>query len=156
MNYTKFKLKFSVQNFFSTLCFLLATSHNDGLWCSIEALFSTLLSVFLKLFHLFFEAFVIIALAFWSFINTFQMFYFLSKSRFFLQKLSKFVDPLNSDVVFRFSLHSIKMDVALFSCCHKVLIQFSSLIYTTCKWMQPTFLLPWGVDIIFRSDLHNI
>jgi hypothetical protein len=110
----------------------------------------------LEFFHLFFEVFVIIALAFWTYINTFQMFYFISKSRFFLQKLSKFVDPLSSDVVFKSSLHHIKMDVTLFSCCHKVIIQFSSLICTTCKWMQPTFLLPWGANTISKFDLHHI
>jgi hypothetical protein len=152
----EFKFKFSLQNFFSTSCFLLATPHSDGLWCSIEALFSILFSVFLKLFYFFFEVFVIIALAFWALVNTFQLFYFLFKSRFFSQELSKFTNPLSSNVVFRCSLHHTQMDATLFSCCHRVLIQLSSLICSTYKWMQPTFLLPWGVDTIFKSDLHHI
>ncbi len=59
------------------------------------------------------------------------MFYLLFKSRFFFQKLSKFVDPLSFDVVFRFDLHHIQMDATL-------------------------FLTIIGVDIIFRSDLHHI
>jgi hypothetical protein len=84
------------------------------------------------------------------------MFYFLFKSRFFLQELSKFADPLSFDVVFRFDLHHIQMDATLFSCYHRALIQFLGLICTTCKWMQPTFLLPWGVDTIFELDLHHI
>jgi hypothetical protein len=76
----------------------------------------------LKLFHFCFEAFVIIALAFWTLVNTFQMFHFLFKSRFFFQDLSKFANPLNSNVVFRSNLHHIQMDVTLFSCYHRVLI----------------------------------
>jgi hypothetical protein len=107
----------------------------------------------LKLFHLFFEAFVIIVLAFWTLVN---MFYFLFKSRFFFQELSKFANPLSSYVIFRSDLHHIQMDATLFSYCHRVLIHFLGLICTTCMWMQPTFLLPWGVDTIFRSDLHHI
>jgi hypothetical protein len=42
------------------------------------------------------------------------------------------------------------------SCYHGVLIQISGLICTTYKWVQPTSLLPWGVDTIFKFDLHNI
>ncbi len=121
-------------------------------WSSLFHFFS----VFLKLFSFVFEAFVIIALAFWTLVNTFQMFYFLFKSRFFFQNLSKFTNPLSSNVVFRSNLHHTQMDATLFSCYHRVLIQFSSLICTTYKWMQATFLLPWGVDTIFRSDLHHI
>jgi hypothetical protein len=40
-------------------------------------------------------------------VNTFQMFYVLFKFRFFPQELSKFVDPLSFDVVFRSDLHHI-------------------------------------------------
>jgi hypothetical protein len=66
-------------------------------------------------------------------VNTFQMFYFLFKSRFFFQNLSKFTNPLSSNVVFRSNLHHTQMDATLFSCYHRVLIQFSSLICTTYK-----------------------
>ncbi len=45
------------------LCLLLATPHNDGGWCSIEAFFSIFLC-FKKFFHFLKKAFVIIALAF--------------------------------------------------------------------------------------------
>ncbi len=126
---TKFKLKFSFQNFLLTLCFLLATPHSHGLWCSIETLFSILFSVFLKLFSSQLQPFEL-----WSIhVKCFILF----KFRFFFQKLSKFIDPFNSDVIFRFDLHHIQMDATLFSCCHKVLIQFSGLICTTYNWMQP-------------------
>ncbi len=128
----------------NTLCFLLVTPHKDGLYYSIEVLFSIILNVFLKHFHLFYEGFVIITLTFWTLVNTFQMFYFHFKSKFFFQKLSKFTNPLSCYVIFKFDLHHIQMDVAQFSCCHGVLIQFLSLIYTIYKCMQPNFLTAMG------------
>jgi hypothetical protein len=70
------------------------------------------------------------------------MFYFLFKSRFFFQELSKFTNPLSSNVIFRSNLHHIQMDATLFSYCHRVLIQFSGPICTTCMV---------NIDIIVES-----
>jgi len=49
------------------------------------------------------------------------------------------------------------MDATQFSCYHGVLVQFSGLKFAPhISGCNPTFLLPQGVDTIFKSNLHHI
>jgi hypothetical protein len=129
----------------------LATPHSDGLWCSIEFFFSIFLSVFLKLFHLRKKAFSIIAFAFWTLVNTFQMFYFLFKSlcmwcKSHLKTTSKFKRSTNFDNFWK------KKILVTMGCWYNFQIWFAA----HTNGCNPMFLLPWGVDTIFKFDLHHI
>jgi hypothetical protein len=75
---------------------------------------------------------------------SFECFFFFSNLDFF-QKLSKFDDHLSHHVIFSSNLHHIQMDVTQFSYYHGVLIQFSNMINTTYKWMQPKFVVAYGM-----------
>ncbi len=81
----------------------------------------------------FFEYF---PLGFWSFCHKslsfeevyipFKCFSFFSNLVLFFQKLSKFVDPLSFNIIFRFDLHHIQMDATQFSYWHGVLMYITT------------------------------
>jgi hypothetical protein len=89
-------------------------------------LISILLNVFLNIFHLVFEVFCHQSLSFEEVYIPFKCFAFFSNLVLFFQKLSKFVHPLSFNIIFRFDLHHIQMDVTQFSYCHGVLMYITT------------------------------
>jgi hypothetical protein len=139
----KFKLKFPLQNFLSTLWILSATPHTYGFWCFIEALFSILLNVFLKPFHLYFEAFCHHSFNLLKRSIPFKCFTFFLSLDCFSKSYQSFVILWTMlHVVFRFDLHHIQMDATHFLVAMGWWYNFQIWFVAHTNGRNPTFLLP--------------